>query len=181
MNDEYLPKKLVVIFSEEQIARRIAELGQEISRFYHHRPLTLVAIANGGLFFCADLARAIKLPLQIDVIAAGSYHNDRAGDELVVRSKLKLDPRGRDLLLVDEVLDTGRTLRILAEQLRNLGAASVRTVVAVEKSRERPDGLAGADWRGFLAPDRYLVGYGLDSRERFRNLPCIAMLPEELR
>ena len=173
---ELLPEHFEPLATQEEISRRLAEIGREISSFYSDRDLTVVAIANGGILFAADLVRAIDLPLKLDVIAVSSYRQDRAGDQMVLRAEPKLDPAGADILLVDEVLDTGRTLLRLIDYFRNRGAASVRTAVAVDKKRERPDGLAKADWTCFSLPDRYLVGYGLDSCELYRNLPVIGAI-----
>ncbi len=165
-----------ILLDENAIAARVRELGREIAGFYRGRPLTLVILANGALVFGADLARAIGIPLQWDVLSVGSYARDRSTGELNFRSLLKLNPSGRHILLVDEILDTGLTLEAVRRKLLADGAADVRTVVMVEKSRRRPGGLKHPDWRGVELPDRYLVGYGLDSEENYRNLPYIAAL-----
>ena len=164
------------LFTARQIADRVAAMGREIRDFYQAKPLTLLVIANGAIFFGADLARAIDLPLWIDVLPAGSYAGHRSTGKLRLRGELKLPIEGRHLLLVDEVLDTGVTLRDLAEHFRESGALSVRSAVMITKKRSRPDGVSRADWSGFEAPDRYLVGYGMDSREEFRNLADIGFI-----
>lgn len=168
-----------IIFGERAIAERVKELGREIGDFYGDDMLTLVVLANGALIFGADLARAITSPLQWDVLSVSSYVSDRSSGKLDIRSKLKLDPRGRRVLIADEVLDTGVTLDAIKRNLLEAGAKDVRTVVMVEKLRPRPDGLAHADWCGVELPDRYLVGYGLDSEENYRNLPYVAALDQD--
>lgn len=168
-----------ILCSAEEIARQIARLGREITEFYRNKPLTLVSLMNGALPFAADLMRAIDLPLYVDTVSVSSYHDRKSSGELNFRSSLKLPPEGRHILLADEVLDTGYTLACVAEYFRRRGAASVRTAVMVEKIRPRPDGVAHADWTGVVLPDRYLVGYGLDADELYRNLPCIAALIQE--
>ena len=164
------------LVTEAEIAARVAELGREISAFYGDAPVTMVVLANGALIFGADLARRITSPLEWDVLGVNSYLADRNTGKLAVRPSLKLDPAGRRILVVDEVLDSGVTLAEVRRTLLAAGAAEVRTAVMVEKRRPRPGGLEHADWRGFELPDRYLVGYGLDSHERLRNLPYIAEL-----
>ena len=165
-----------IIYSAGEIANRIAQLGREITEFYRGEELTVVALMNGALPFAADLIRAIDLDCYVDTVSVASYRNCRSTGEPEFRSTLKIPPSGRHILLADEVLDSGVTLQCVAEYFRRRGAASVRTVVMVEKELPRPNGLAHADWTGFTAPDRYLVGYGLDADEHYRNLPYIAAL-----
>ena len=165
-----------VLYSQEKIAARVRELGKEITRFYEGKPLTVIIIATGGVFFGADLMREIKLPLWADTIAAASYIDDRSCGRISIRSKLKLECAGRHVLLVDEILDTGVTLAELRHYILGRGALSVRSAVIVEKDIVRPNVAGLADWTGFVAPDRFLVGYGLDFKEEYRNLPYIAAL-----
>jgi hypoxanthine phosphoribosyltransferase len=165
-----------IIYSAGEIANRIAQLGREITEFYRGEELTVVALMNGALPFAADLIRAIGLDCYVDTVSVASYRNCRSTGEPEFRSTLKIPPSGRHILLADEVLDSGVTLQCVAEYFRRRGAVSVRTVVMVEKELPRPNGLAHADWTGFTAPDRYLVGYGLDADEHYRNLPYIAAL-----
>ena len=165
-----------IIYSAGEIANRIAQLGREITEFYRGEELTVVALMNGALPFAADLIRAIGLDCYVDTVSVASYRNCRSTGEPEFRSTLKIPPSGRHILLADEVLDSGVTLQCVSEYFRRRGAASVRTVVMVEKELPRPNGLAHADWTGFTAPDRYLVGYGLDADEHYRNLPYIAAL-----
>ena len=167
-----------VLFTQEQIAGKVAELGKAITAHYDGRPLTVVALTNGAMPFCADLIRAIDLPIFIDTLAVASYHADRRGDEFDFRSKLKLNPAGRSVLLVDEVLDSGMTLKRVSKYFMDMGVMDVRTVVMVVKDIPRSEGLSKPDWYGFHAPDGYLVGYGLDSMELYRNLPYIGVLEE---
>lgn len=165
-----------IILSEGDVRESILRMGREISAFYGSDQVTLVVLANGALIFGADLARAITSPLQWDVLCVRSYSMDKSTGKADIRSNLKLDPRGRRILLADEVLDSGVTLAAVRELFLDAGAKDVRTAVMVEKLRPRPDGLAHADWCGAELPDRYLVGYGLDSHENYRNLPYIAAL-----
>ena len=137
----------------------------------------MLVVMNGGLFFAAKLAEAIEMDdFYIDSIAAGSYRHDVSSGVVTLRSKLKLDPRGRNILIVDEVLDSGRTLKAIAENLLDMGALSVKTAVLVEKVLPRPEGLTHADWAGFFMDDRYLIGCGMDSEEKYRQYPGIAVM-----
>lgn len=164
-----MDKKLLL--SAPAIERRVAELGRELSDFYRGKPLTVVAVLNGGMFFAVDLARHLDIPVWIDSLAASSYVNDKSSGEISFRCFPKLPMSGRHILLVDDVLDTGFTMRKLFSALLDRGALSVRCCVLLDKeARRHPEGLAKPDWKAFSAPDRYLVGMGLDSEENFRNL-----------
>ena len=170
-------KNIEIIKTPEEVNSRIAELGAEITAACGSEPLTMLVIMNGGLFFAAKLAEAIQAEdFYIDSIAAGSYRNDASTGIVQLRSTLKLDPRNRHILLVDEVLDSGRTLKSISENLLSMGALSVRSAVLVEKTIPRPEGIEHADWVGFYMDDRYLIGCGMDSNEKYRNYPGIAVM-----
>lgn len=165
-----------ILYSSDRIAARIAAMGTEITEYYRGKELTAVVLMNGGICFAADLLRAIDLPLWVDSLGISSYSNCQSTGLHNFRSSLKLNPAGRELLILDEVLDTGATLKCVCERFSRLGAANIRTAVLVEKDIPRPDGVAHADWAGFVSGPRYLVGYGLDADELYRNLPHIAAL-----
>ena len=170
-------ENIEVIKTPGEVNRRICEMGAEITAACGNTPLTMIVVMNGGLFFGAKLAEAIKLEnFYIDSIAAGSYKHDLCTGNVELRSKLKLDPAGRNILIVDEVLDTGRTLKAVRDTLLDMGARDVRTAVLVEKELPRPDGIEHANWAGFLMDDRYLIGCGMDSEEKYRHYPGIAVL-----
>ena len=162
-----------VIVSEEQIAARVKELGDELTAFYTGKPLTVIILMNGALPFGADLTRAIRLPLRWEALAVSSYFADQSSGKLKFRSKLKNQVSGRHLLVVDDVLDTGLTMKKVLEHLQEQGALSVRSCVLLNKNVSGKY-FTAPDWVGFNIPDRYVVGYGLDSNEEFRNLPYIA-------
>lgn len=166
-----------IIKTPEEVTLRVKELGTEITRAYGNGPLTMLVVMNGGLFFAAKLAEAIEMEdFYIDSMAAGSYRNNLSSGVVELRSTLKLDPCGRHILIVDEVLDTGRTLKAICENLLAAGALSVKTAVLVEKDIPRPDGIPHADWAGFIMDDRYLIGCGMDSNEKYRQYPGIAVM-----
>ncbi len=170
-------ESIEIIKTPDEVKRKIHEMGNLITQACGKTPLTMVVIMNGGLFFAAKLAEAIKLDdFYIDSIAAGSYKNNASTGTVQLRSTLKLDPKGRNILIVDEVLDSGRTLKAIRNTLLEMGALSVKTAVLVEKKLPRPDGIAHADWVGFLMDDRYLIGCGMDSNEKYRHYPGIAVM-----
>ena len=170
-------ENIEIIKTPDEVNCRIRELGAEITKAYGSTPLTMIVVMNGGMFFAAKLAEAVNLDdFYIDSVTARSYTHDVSSGVVQVRSTLKLDPRNRNILIVDEVLDSGRTLKTIRENLLELGALNVKTAVLVEKKLDRPDGLEHADWSGFYMDDRYLIGCGMDSEEKYRHYPGIAVL-----
>ena len=170
-------ENIEVIKNPDEVNQRIKELGADIAQACGTTPLTMIVVMNGGLFFAAKLAESIKLEdFYIDSIAAGSYKNNASSGVVQLRSTLKLDPRGRHILIVDEVLDTGRTLKAIQENLMEMGALSVHSAVLVEKELPRPDGIEPADWAGFFMDDRFLIGCGMDDNEKYRQYPGIAVI-----
>ena len=162
-----------VILTADQIAARVKQLGDELTAFYTGKPLTVIILMNGALPFGADLVRAIRLPLRWEAFAVSSYSDDRSTGKLKIRSELKNPVAGRHLLVVDDILDSGLTMKKLMEHFQQQGALSVRSCVLLNKNVSGKYAIA-PDWVGFDIPDRYVVGYGLDSNEEFRNLPFIA-------
>lgn len=167
-----------VLFSAAQIAERVRGMGREITEYYRGRDVTVIALTNGAMPFAADLMRCMDLPLFVDTLSVASYHQDKRGDMLEFRSTLKLSPQGRHVLLLDEVLDSGRTMKGVVEYLKGQGAADIKTAVMIVKDVDRTGlgGVTSVDWFGFTSPDAYLVGYGLDSHELYRNLPYIGVI-----
>ncbi len=165
-----------VLVSEAAVKRRIAALAEKINRAYRGRDLTVIAIVNGALIFTADLLRLLRVPLRLDCVRASSYHTatEAAGKPVVIDS-LKLDITGCDVLLVDDILDTGNTLSAVRQLLLAKGAASVRTCVLLDKKARRLVAFE-AEYIGFEIPNEFVVGFGLDFNERYRNLPCIGVL-----
>lgn len=162
------------LFSRAEIASVAAGLGREISAWYEGKELTLMILANGGIFFGVDLARNISIPVYIDVIGLTSYVDDRKCGEPQFRCPPKLPVAGRHILLVDDVLDSGESIAFCARYFKEQGALSVRSAVLVEKAVGTRN--FSADWKCFNAPDQYLVGSGMDSCEFYRNLDCIAVM-----
>jgi hypoxanthine phosphoribosyltransferase len=165
-----------VLVSETAIKRRIAALSEKINRDYRGRHLTVIAVVNGAVVLVADLLRQLRVPVRLDCVRASSYHSGtKSTGRPVVIDSLKLDIDGHHVLLVDDILDTGNTLSAVKELLVAKKAASVRTCVLLDKKARRVVPF-DAEYVGFEIPNEFVVGYGLDFNERYRNLPCIGVL-----
>ena len=165
-----------VLVTPSAIKRRIAALAGQINADYANKDLMVVAIVNGALIFAADLLRQLSSPLRLDCLRASSYHDGtKASMEPRIVDQMKLDVRGQHVLLVDDILDTGKTLAAVAGLIKAKGAASVKTCVLLDKKARRMVPFE-ADYVGFGIPNEFVVGYGLDFNERYRNLPCIGVL-----
>lgn len=169
-----------ILVDEEQLARRVKELGEEISRDYAGRPLVLVCILRGAVIFMADLLRAIQIPVTIDFMAISSYGNNVKSSG-VVRILKDLDGsiEGKDVLIVEDIIDSGLTLAYLLENLRSRRPNSLEVCVLLDKQVPRKVSLP-VRYKGFAIPDAFVVGYGLDYAERYRNLPYVGILKPEV-
>ena len=169
-----------ILFDEKTIFRRLDELAAQISGDYHDRELTVIAILNGSLIFMADLLRRIPLPLKLDCLSVASYHGGlQTSGELIFRQVASPDVAGRHILLLDDILDSGTTLDAIQERLETASPRSVRICVLLRKTKLRQRAI-DADYIGFDIADEFVVGYGLDYMERYRNLPYIGVLRKEL-
>lgn len=169
-----------ILFDEATIHHRLDELAAQISEDYRDRELTVVAILNGSLILMADLLRRIPLPLKLDCLSVASYHGGtKSVGDLVFRQVLLPDVAGRHILILDDILDSGVTLATIREKLETAGPLSVRICVLLEKKRTRTRAVE-PDYVGFEIADEFVVGYGLDYLERYRNLPCIGVLRKDL-
>ena len=166
-----------VLFSASEIERRIGELGSAIARDYHGRELLLVGVLKGVTCFMADLMRHVALPVSIDFMTISSYEGDGSGAVRVVQD-LSENIAGKHVLIVEDIIDTGMTLNHLMKQLRAREPASLAICALLDKRARRLVDLP-LDYVGFEVPDEFVVGYGLDYRQRFRNLPFIATVRSE--
>ena len=164
-----------VILTKEEIAERVAEMGKEIAADYAGENLLLVGILKGCVPFMADLMRAIDLPLTMDSVTVSSYGSGSTSGELRFLKDLDTDVQGKNLLLVDEILDSGKTLYFMRKLLLDRGAKSVKICAFLNKKIDRPYGIE-ADYVGFDCGNEFLVGYDLDYGEVYRNLPYVAIL-----
>lgn len=169
-----------ILVSEQAIRRRLKKLGSEIKAVYGDEEITIVSIINGAILFTADLLREIPNPVRLDCIRVSSYRNETKsqGKPQLVHS-LSLDVANRHVLLIDDILDTGKTLSMVVGLIRKLSPASVKVCVLLDKKGRREVPFE-ADFVGFEIPDKFVVGYGLDFAERYRNLPCIGVLKSQL-
>ena len=164
-----------ILITDREIARRIRAVSREIVRDFRGREMVVVSLLNGTVMFLGDLIRNLSLPLRLDFIGVSSYGAGTESGDLVFTKELRLDVRGRDVLLVDDILDTGKTLYRVRNKLRALKPRRIRTCVLLNKAARRVEPVE-ADYVGFEIPDFFVVGYGLDFAERYRNLPFVGVL-----
>ena len=169
-----------VLLTAEQIAAKVAELGRRIAADYRSKDLVLVSILKGALPFLADLMRATQVPLALDFLEVSSYGAETQTSGVVRILKDLAQPiEGRDVLVVEDILDSGHTLSYVFEHLRAQRPASLRLCVLLDKPARRIIPVE-IDYRGFEIPDKFVVGYGLDYAERYRNLPFVGVLKPEV-
>ena len=168
-----------VLITDGQIARRIRMMSRDIARDFAGREMVVVSLLNGTVMFLADLIRNLSLPLRLDFIGVSSYGAGTESGDLVFTKELRLNVRGRDVLLVDDILDTGRTLYRVLGKLRALRPRRIKTCVLLNKAARRVEPVK-ADYVGFEIPDFFVVGYGLDFAERYRNLPFVGVLRPQI-
>ena len=176
ISSEFSNPNLDVLLSEEQIRTRIADLGAQITRDYAGLNPLLIGVLKGALFFLSDLMRAIDTRLSLEFMAISSYGSStRTSGEVRIMKDLDVPIEGRHILVVEDIVDTGLTLSYLLANLHARGAASVKLAALLDKY-ERREKEVEIDYLGFKIPDEFVVGYGLDFAERYRNLPFIAVL-----
>jgi hypoxanthine phosphoribosyltransferase len=176
IQSEFSNPNLEVLISEATIQSRIKELGAQIAREYAGRNPLLIGVLKGACFFLSDLLRAIDIPLAIEFMAISSYGSStRTSGEVRILKDLDVPVENRHIIVVEDIVDTGLTLSYLLANLKSRGAASVKLVALLDKSERREREVA-IDYLGFEIPDEFVVGYGLDFAERYRNLPFIAVL-----
>lgn len=168
-----------VLYSEEHIAEIVKELGAKISEDYKDKNLLMVSVLKGSVVFMSDLMRAVTIPCEIDFMAVSSY-GDKTKSSGTVRilKDLDRDISGYDVLLVEDILDSGKTLNYLMDVLYARNPASIRICTLFDKPDRREVDIY-ADYKGLLVPDEFIVGYGLDFAEKYRNLPYIGVLKED--
>jgi hypoxanthine phosphoribosyltransferase len=169
-----------VLFGEPAIHRRLDQIAAQISKDYRGRELTVIAVLNGSLIFIADLLRRIPLPLKLDCLSVASYHGKAQTSQEVIFKQVGLpDVADRNILLLDDILDSGHTVAVICEKLETANPRSIRICVLLRKKKERSRQV-DADYVGFEIEDEFVAGYGLDFMEQYRNLPYIGVLRGEL-
>jgi hypoxanthine phosphoribosyltransferase len=178
-NTEFTNPNLEILYSEEQIKTRIRELGEQITRDYDGKDLVLVSVLKGSCIFLADLMRAIDLKLTIDFMSVSSYKNEmKSSGDVEILKDLSNSIRGKDVLVVEDIIDTGLTLSRLLDILGSRGAASIKLASFLDKPEPRIKTELKIDYTGFVVPNKFVVGYGLDAAGRYRNLPFIAVVKD---
>lgn len=176
--ETYLQEKLI---EEQQLQARIKELGQQISRDYRGKDLLLLCILKGGVLFLGDLMRHITIPHEIDFLAVSSYGKEIRESTGVVRILKDLDEPidGRHVLIVEDIVDTGHTLAYITRNLAARQPASLKICTLLDKAERRQVDIP-VDYTGFIIPDKFVFGYGLDLDEKFRNLPFIGVVKKDM-
>lgn len=166
-----------ILISEDDVVQTVQRMASEVRATYGGRPLTMIGVLTGSLVLLADLIRQVSMPVRVGVVQASSYRGATTRGSLTINADLLLDIRGHDVLVVDDIFDTGHTLAALIGQLEKLGPHSIRTAVLLRKSG-RQEVAMQPDWIGVEIPDVFVVGYGLDYRDAYRHLPFVGVLEE---
>ena len=171
-----MAEQVEVLLSEEKINARIREIGEQISRDYAGKSVHLVCILKGGSFFMCELAKRITVPVSIDFMSVSSYGSSSESSGVIKIIKDLDEPlAGKHVLVIEDIVDTGKTLHYLVELLKDRGAADVKLCALLDKPDRRVVEI-GADYTGFQIPDEFVVGYGLDYDQKYRNLPYIGVV-----
>lgn len=169
-----------VLVSEEDIRSKVKELGKQITEDYKGEDLLLVGILKGAVIFMSELAQNIKFPVEMDFMAVSSYGKSSVSTgEVRIIKDLDFSVENRNLLIIEDIIDTGYTLSYLIDNLKKRGAKSVKVCTLLDKPDRRKADIH-VDYLGFIVPDEFIVGYGLDYSEQYRNLPYVAALREEV-
>lgn len=171
-----------VLLSEEQLRTRVRELGKTLSEDYRGKTPTMVCILKGAIMFYTDLVRAMDIPLTMDFMAVSSYGNGtKSSGEVEIRKDLSTSIEGKHVVIVEDIVDSGFTLSYLTRMLRSRGAKSIKLCTLLDKPSRRAPGIdLKADYSGFEVGNEFVVGYGLDYAELYRNLPYIGVLKPEV-
>mgnify|MGYP006300099997 FL=1 len=170
-----------IIFTEEEIQERIKELGQEITEAYDEDDdIVMLCVLRGAVLFMSDLARHINLPVVFDFMDVSSYEGTTSSGMVRIIKDLEENIEGRHVLIVEDIMDTGLTLKHVIDLLKTREPADIKVATLLDKPDRRTEKEVNADFNGFEVPDKFVVGYGLDYLERYRNLPYIGVLKEEM-
>lgn len=169
-----------VLFTEEKIQEKVAELGAQISKDYENEDLVLIGVLKGSVMFMSDLMKRISIPCCMDFMAVSSYGNSTESSGVVrILKDLDYDIEGKNVLIVEDIIDSGITLKYLLEYLKARKPSSIEIACLLNKPERRKVDI-DVKYEGFKVPDYFLVGYGLDYAEKYRNLPCVGILKEEV-
>ena len=170
-----------ILLTEEQIRTRIGQLGQELLKDYRDKNPVFVGVLKGVVVFYADMIRAFDAPCQLDFMWISSYKGTQSTGQMLVRQDVSADLQGRHVVILEDILDSGRSLQFTRDHLLSKGAASVKICTLLDKPEGRlPDITVQADYTGFTIPNAFVVGFGLDYNEKYRNLPYVGILKPEV-
>ena len=170
-----------VLITEEQIRSRVAELGEELTRDYEGKDPVVVGVLKGVVVFYADMIRQIKTPCQMDFMWISSYAGTDSTGKMLVRQDVSADIEGRHVLILEDIFDTGNSLEFTVNHLKKQNPASIKICTLLDKPERRRAGVTlKADYVGFTIPNAFVVGYGLDYNEKYRNLPYVGILKPEV-
>ena len=167
-----------VLITHEQIQEMLDRLSAELNRDYAGKPLVVVGILTGAFIFCSDLVRRLEMPVIVDFMQVSSYVGEVSSGVLKIKKDMSFDIAGKDVLIVEDIIDTGRTLALLKEQLLKRGPASLKICTAFDKPDRRVTDLV-PDYNGITIPDKFIVGYGLDLDGEYRNFDDIRVVKQE--
>lgn len=169
-----------VLISEDEIRARVAELGKQLMEDYAGKEVIFLGILRGVIVFFSDMIRATQLPCKIDLISASSYGSGTSSSgKVVIKKDVSLDIKGKDVVILEDIIDTGITLKYVSEHLKTMEPASLKICTLLDKPSRRVEDIT-ADYTGFTIPNLFVVGYGLDYDDRYRNLPFVGVLKPEV-
>jgi|SRR5690554_5323369 hypoxanthine phosphoribosyltransferase len=169
-----------ILLDEEKIEKRISDLAACICKDFENKTPIMISVLKGSFIFLADLVRSLTIPVEIDFLAVSSYGNSTVSSGVVsIKKDLDVDVTGRDVIIVEDIVDSGLSLKYITEYILKHGAASVSTCVLLDKPEAHRDDIK-IDYLGFEIGNDFVVGYGLDYAEKYRNLPYVAILKEEI-
>ncbi|ETO14399.1 hypoxanthine phosphoribosyltransferase [Reticulomyxa filosa] len=171
--------KMKVLFSEKQIDDRVREMGAQISKDYANKQLIVVGLLKGAFMFLSDLVKRITVPMEIDFMILSSYEGTNSRGSVCVQKDMQTDPMGKDILIVEDLIDTGTTLAWLCHHLQSKKCKSVRLCTFLNKQTSRRIKQVNIDYVGFECTDEFVVGYGMDYNQQLRNLPYVGFFEQE--
>ena len=171
-----MAEKIRVLLSEEEVDQRICEVAAQISKDYEGKEVHLICILKGGVFFTCELAKRLTVPVSLDFMSVSSYGADKSSGVVRIVKDLDEPLKGRDVLIVEDIIDSGRTLSYLIQVLNQREPASIRLCTLLDKPERRVKKQVKVDYTCFTIPDEFVVGYGLDYAQKYRNLPYIGVV-----
>ena len=174
---EEVIKNLKVMYTEEQIQSRIREVAKNIDKDYEGKEIIVISVLKGAIFFTVDLVKRINIPMSIEMMQVSSYQGTQSTGNVILKRGLDIDISGKDVLIVEDIIDTGYTLQYLKEYLQTLNPNSLKIAVLADKKERRKIDVK-IDYTGFEIENKFIVGYGFDIDQKYRNLPYIGYIEE---